>query len=80
MSRSLQKTLDDLKDYQRKHAEWQTQQERLVSEQASHDTKLDQAIAFDVFTTRERDAAMGFGKTVSCSLNLTFKAHSPPRK
>ena len=59
--RSLQRTLDDLKDYQAKYAQLQAQQERLQSEQASPDTKLQQQLAYETFMNREREIAMGYG-------------------
>ena len=37
--RSLQRTLDDLRDYQEKHEVYQLEQQKLESEQASDDNK-----------------------------------------
>lgn len=62
LRRSLQRTLDELKDYQRQHNWWQQQHDRLVSEQASPDTKREQVRAYDAFMSRERDLALGYGR------------------
>ncbi|CAE1321266.1 Tetratricopeptide repeat protein 17 [Acanthosepion pharaonis] len=45
--RSLQRTLNDLKDYQRKHDFWQQQNTKLQTEQVPADVKLVQEQTFD---------------------------------
>ena len=45
--RSLQRTLNDLKDYQRKHDFWQQQNTKLQTEQVTADVKLVQEQTFD---------------------------------
>ncbi|XP_067656212.1 tetratricopeptide repeat protein 17-like isoform X3 [Haliotis asinina] len=45
--RSLQKTLKELKEYQRKHDHWQTQQDKLDFEQVSPEVKAAQQIAYE---------------------------------
>ena len=44
---SLQRTLSELRDYQRKHEYWQLQQEKILTEQAQADVKLDQRVAYE---------------------------------
>ena len=57
--RSLQRTLNELRDYQRKHEFWQQQQERISSEQASPDARFDQRVAFEHHRIRDRMITMG---------------------
>ncbi|ESO91575.1 hypothetical protein LOTGIDRAFT_163300 [Lottia gigantea] len=45
--RSLQKTLRDLKDYQKKHDLWHIQNDRMSVEQVSQEEKVSQNIAFE---------------------------------
>ena len=45
--RSLQKTLNDLHDYQEKHEHWQSLQDRLVQEQVPGDVKLEQRVGYE---------------------------------
>ncbi|CAG2224007.1 Tetratricopeptide repeat protein 17 [Mytilus edulis] len=51
--RSLQQTLNDLKEYQRKHDIFQSQTEKLISEQVTNDVKLDQHISYENMKLRE---------------------------
>jgi tetratricopeptide (TPR) repeat protein len=45
--RSLQRTLNELRDYQKKHEYWQQQQEKLLTEQSSPEFKVDTRLGFD---------------------------------
>ncbi|OWF35392.1 tetratricopeptide repeat protein 17-like isoform X2 [Mizuhopecten yessoensis] len=57
--RSLQRTLNDLKDYQKKHDFWQNQNEKLISEQVSNDVKLLQHKAFENFKIQDSTIDIG---------------------
>ena len=57
--RSLQRTLKDLKDYQRKHDLYQTQSDKLLAEQVPHEVKVSQLYAYEQVKARERSADMG---------------------
>ncbi len=59
--RSLQRTLDELRDYQRKHEYWQVQQEKLLSEQANQGIRLDQKSSYEQQKRRESSVNMGEG-------------------
>ncbi|KAJ8299215.1 hypothetical protein KUTeg_023275 [Tegillarca granosa] len=56
--KSLQQTLNDLKDYQRKHDHWQQQKEKLNAEQVHDDARRSQHIAYDQYKMREAAIAM----------------------
>ena len=58
--RSLQRTLDELRDYQERHEHWQQQQEKLVSEQAPAELKFQQRVAFEEMRAKRDEA--GFGR------------------
>ncbi|XP_052798048.1 tetratricopeptide repeat protein 17-like isoform X3 [Mya arenaria] len=57
--RSLQRTLNDLKDYQRKHDFWQQQNDKLLSEQVPVDVKLAQHVAYEELRIREISSEIG---------------------
>ncbi|XP_071122223.1 tetratricopeptide repeat protein 17-like isoform X6 [Mytilus edulis] len=57
--RSLQQTLNDLKEYQRKHDIFQSQTEKLISEQVTNDVKLDQHISYENMKLRESAVEIG---------------------
>ena len=57
--RSLQRTLDELRDYQERHEHWQQQQEKLVSEQAPQDLKFQQRVAFEEMRAKRDEAGFG---------------------
>ncbi len=57
--RSLQRTLDELRDYQRKHEYWQVQQEKLLSEQANQGIRLDQKTTYEQQKRKESSVNMG---------------------
>ena len=57
--RSLQKTLDELQDYQEKHEIFQVEQARLQSEQAPADQKLDQRLGYEQQRIRESSTGTG---------------------
>lgn len=63
-SRSLQQTLNDLKEYQRKHDIFQSQTEKLISEQVTNDVKLDQHISYENMKLRESAVEIGRCKIV----------------
>ncbi|CAL1533702.1 unnamed protein product [Lymnaea stagnalis] len=56
--RSLQRTLKDLKDYQRKHDLYQTQSDKLLAEQVPHEVKIAQHLAYEQLKIRERSTEM----------------------
>lgn len=58
-SRSLQRTLKDLKDYQRKHDLYQMQSDKLLAEQVPHEVKIAQHLAYEQLKMREKSAEMG---------------------
>ncbi|XP_064634712.1 tetratricopeptide repeat protein 17-like isoform X2 [Lineus longissimus] len=58
--RSLQKTLDELRDYQEKHEIFQMEQAKLQSEQAPSDMKLDQRLGYE--QQRIRESSIGVGE------------------
>ncbi len=57
--RSLQRTLAELRDYQRKHEYWQAQHDRLSQEQAPPDERRLQRAALDSHRERESQVNMG---------------------
>ncbi|XP_062591170.1 tetratricopeptide repeat protein 17-like [Saccostrea cucullata] len=57
--RSLQKTLNDLKDYQKKHDYWQQQNEKLVSEQVSANIKINQHVAHESLKMQQTNVEIG---------------------
>uniref|UniRef100_A0A2C9KLB1 Tetratricopeptide repeat protein 17 n=1 Tax=Biomphalaria glabrata TaxID=6526 RepID=A0A2C9KLB1_BIOGL len=57
--RSLQRTLKDLKDYQRKHDLFQTQSDKLLAEQVPHEVKVSQHYAYEQLKLREKTSEMG---------------------
>ena len=59
--RSLQRTLNELRDYQRKHAYWQDQKDRLDTEQVVPDTRFDQRVAWEQHRLRQSVVTMGKG-------------------
>lgn len=59
MSRSLQRTLNDLKDYQKKHDFWQQQNDKLLAEQVPMDVKVAQHVAYEEMKIREMSAEIG---------------------
>uniref|UniRef100_A0A0B7BGE5 Tetratricopeptide repeat protein 17 n=1 Tax=Arion vulgaris TaxID=1028688 RepID=A0A0B7BGE5_9EUPU len=56
--RSLQRTLKDLKDYQRKHDLYQMQSDKLLAEQVPHEVKVAQHLAYEQLKMREKSAEM----------------------
>ncbi|KAL4224492.1 Tetratricopeptide repeat protein 17 [Mactra antiquata] len=57
--RSLQRTLNDLKDYQRKHDYWQQQSDKLLAEQVPLDVKLAQHAAYEDLKIKELSTEIG---------------------
>ncbi|XP_076450500.1 tetratricopeptide repeat protein 17-like isoform X3 [Babylonia areolata] len=57
--RALQKTLKELKDYQRKHDQYQTQNEKLTTEQVPTEVKIAQRIAYEHAKMRDSNNEMG---------------------
>ncbi|XP_070200043.1 tetratricopeptide repeat protein 17-like isoform X3 [Littorina saxatilis] len=57
--RALQKTLKELKDYQRKHDHYQTHNEKLASEQVPTEVKISQRIAYEHAKMRDNNNEMG---------------------
>ena len=57
--RSLQRTLNDLKDYQKKHDYWQQQNEKLNAEQVSIDTKFSMQHLYETIKIRESSSEVG---------------------
>ena len=57
--RSLQRTLNDLKDYQEKHETWQSIQEKVQMDQASSDSKFAQRVGYESYKIRKMAADGG---------------------
>lgn len=57
--RSLQKTLNDLKDYQRKHDFWQQQNEKLLAEQVPANIKINQHVAHESLRMQQANVEIG---------------------
>ncbi|XP_048779550.1 tetratricopeptide repeat protein 17-like isoform X2 [Ostrea edulis] len=57
--RSLQKTLNDLKDYQKKHDYWQQQNEKLMAEQVPANTKINQHVAHESLKMQQTNVEIG---------------------
>ncbi|KAK3103819.1 hypothetical protein FSP39_022148 [Pinctada imbricata] len=57
--RSLQRTLNDLKDYQKKHDYWQQQSEKLAVEQVPTETKLSQQMLYENLKVKESSSEIG---------------------
>lgn len=57
--RSLQKTLNDLKDYQRKHDFWQQQNEKLLAEQVPANIKINQHVAHESLQMQQANVEIG---------------------
>ncbi|XP_053384178.1 tetratricopeptide repeat protein 17-like isoform X3 [Mercenaria mercenaria] len=57
--RSLQRTLNDLKDYQRKHDFWQQQSDKLLAEQVPLEVKLSQHVAYEELKIKELSSEIG---------------------
>lgn len=57
--RSLQRTLNELREYQKKHEYWQQQQEKLLTEQAPSDTKFEQRFAYEQLKVNQAKAERG---------------------
>ena len=57
--RALQKTLKELKDYQRKHDQYQTQNEKMSTEQVPTEVKIAQRIAYETAKMRDNNNEMG---------------------
>ena len=63
LSRSLQRTLNDLKDYQKKHDYWQQQNDKLLAEQVPMDVKVAQHVAYEELKIKEMSAEIGTCKS-----------------
>ncbi|XP_025087686.1 tetratricopeptide repeat protein 17-like isoform X2 [Pomacea canaliculata] len=57
--RALQKTLKELKDYQKKHDIYQTQNEKLATEQVLTEVKISQRIAYEHSKMKDSSNEMG---------------------
>nr|XP_022314692.1 tetratricopeptide repeat protein 17-like isoform X1 [Crassostrea virginica] len=57
--RSLQKTLNDLKDYQKKHDFWQHQNEKLLAEQVPANIKINQHVAHESLKLQQANTEIG---------------------
>lgn len=62
--RSLQRTLTELREYQKQHEYWLKQHEKLLSEQAPPEVKLEQRLEYEEQKIRESLDGRGMG---SCS-------------
>ena len=58
-SRSLQRTLSELRDYQQKHDSLKQQQQKLISEQASRHEKIEQTISYETYKMRLANEGVG---------------------
>lgn len=59
LCRALQKTLKELKDYQKKHDIYQTQNEKLATEQVLTEVKIAQRIAYEHSKMKDSSNEMG---------------------
>ncbi|KAK6190158.1 hypothetical protein SNE40_002084 [Patella caerulea] len=57
--KSLQRTLKDLKDYQKKHDLWQQQNEKLLTEQVTTEAKIAQSIALELSKAKKATQDIG---------------------
>ncbi|XP_064604076.1 tetratricopeptide repeat protein 17-like isoform X2 [Liolophura sinensis] len=57
--RSLQRTLNDLKDYQKKHDHWQQENDRLLTEQVMSGVKMEQRLAYEQLKSRDSSSGVG---------------------
>ncbi|KAH3890152.1 hypothetical protein DPMN_014224 [Dreissena polymorpha] len=57
--RSLQRTLNDLKDYQKKHDHWQQQNDKLLAEQVPVEVKVAQHMAYEELKIKEISTDIG---------------------
>lgn len=60
LPRSLQKTLNDLKDYQKKHDFWQHQNEKLLAEQVPANIKINQHVAHESLKMQQANTEIGW--------------------
>lgn len=59
MTRSLQKTLTELREYQQKHDVWHQQQQKLISEQSRLEEKIEQRLFYDAHQMNMADKGVG---------------------
>lgn len=70
--RSLQKTLNDLKDYQRKHDFWQQQNEKLLAEQVPANIKINQHVAHESLRMQQANVEIGSFLFLDCQKKKYF--------
>lgn len=59
MTRSLQKTLTELREYQQKHDVWHQHQQKLISEQSHLEEKIKQRLFYDAHQMNLADKEVG---------------------
>lgn len=64
--RSLQRTLGELRDYQKRHEEWLSLQQKLLLEQATPEMKLESRLEYEEQKIRESTDGRG-GLLVTCT-------------
>ena len=79
-SRSLQRTLNDLKDYQKKHDFWQQQNDKLLAEQVPVEVKLAQHVSYEESKIKELSTEIGMCTTVVLFLDRCFFNPFPNNK
>jgi len=51
--------LSELRDYQQKHDSWKQQQQKLMSEQASRNDKIEQTVSYETYKMRLANEGVG---------------------
>ena len=72
--RSLQRTLEELRHYQRKHKYWQQQQEKLITEQAPSEVKLQQLLAYESHKSRQKRAGHSESQHIHTCMHIWMRA------
>lgn len=62
LRRSLQRTLGELRDYQKRHEEWLSLQQKLLLEQATPEMKLESRLEYEEQKIRESTDGRGWFK------------------
>lgn len=79
--RSLQRTLTELREYQKQHEYWLRQHEKLLSEQAPPEVKLEQRLEYEEQKIRESLDGRGMGSCAHseqcCGVPILFTVIPP---
>ncbi len=66
-TRSLQRTLAELRDYQRKHEFWQAENDKVIGAQASLDFRYEQQLSYERHKERENSVNIGESRSSAMS-------------